>query len=303
MVRFFLFLLYINDIQNSSLAPQFLLFADDTALLYTAPSLHELQLAINTSLPDIATWLNSNRLTLNINKSTYQLFALSNALPDIHIHLNGMPLSRSKSAKYLGVTIDEDLKWRSHIKHVENVISRNAGLIRRAQYMLDSRYLLLLYNALVLPFLNYCLQIWGSTYVSNLSRLITSQKKIIRIIDHAGYLDHTSPIFKKYNVLKLLDLVKISQINVMHNFLTNSLPPTLALNFATCRQSAHRVVRAPQHFVVPFAPTNYRKFSLYVAAPDAWNKVIASRIPNPEDVPLSKPSFKKVSKKIFIDRY
>ena len=92
-----------------------------------------------------------------------------------------------------------------HINKVESIICRNIGLIRRAQYMLDSRCLLLLYNALVLPFLNYCLQIWGNSYTTNLYNLIIAPKKILRIIDHAGYRDHTSPIFKKYQVLKFTD--------------------------------------------------------------------------------------------------
>ena len=298
-----LFLLYINDIQNSSSTPQFLLFADDTALLYKAPSINELQTSINTSLPDIATWLTSNRLTLNIQKSTYQLFAISNSIPDIHIHINDIPLSRSKATKYLGVTIDEDLKWKCHIKHVENTISRNIGLIRRAQHILDTKYLLLLYNALVLPFLNYCLQIWGNSYTSNLSNLVTAQKKIIRIVDHAGSRAHTSPIFKKHKILKLMDLVKNCHLNIMHNYLTNALPPPIAKNFELYQRNDHRAVRVPQHFVVPFAPTNYRKFSMYVAAPDTWNKVISPNIPNISDIPLNKSFFKLVSKKIFLDRY
>lgn len=298
-----LFLLYINDIQNSSTTPQFLLFADDTALLYMAPSINELQTSINTSLPDIATWLTSNRLTLNIQKSTYQLFAISNSIPDIHIHINDIPLSRSKSTKYLGVTIDEDLKWRCHIKHVENTKSRNIGLIRRAQHILDTRYLLLLYNALVLPFLNYCLQIWGNSYTSNLSNLVTAQKKIVRIVDHAESCAHTSPIFKRHKILKLMDLVKSCHINIMHNYLTNTLPPPIAKNFAFYQRNDHRAVRVPQHFVVPFASTNYRKFSIYVAAPDTWNKVISPNITNISDIPLNKSFFKRVCKKIFLDRY
>ena len=195
------------------------------------------------------------------------------------------------------------LKWKSHIRNVENTISRHIGLIRRAEYLLDSRCLLLLYNAFVLPFLNYCVQIWGSTYDTNFLNLITAQKKAIRIVDHAGWRDHTSPIFKKYNVLKFLDLVKISQINVMHNFLRNTLPENVANHFAIYQGDGHRVTRVHQHFTVPFAPTNYRKFSIYVAAPNTWNKIIAAQIPNINDIPLSKSFFKKVSKKIFIDHY
>ena len=169
--------------------------------------------------------------------------------------------------------------------------------------MLDSNYLLLLYNALILPFLNYCLQVWGNSYPSNLLRLVTLQKKIVRIIDHAAFLEHTSPLFKKHKILKVHDLVKISLINVMHNFLTNTLPPVLASNFSTHHLHRQRSTRVSQHFKVPFAATNYRKFSLFVAAPNAWNKVITCKIPKLEDVPRGKPFFKKVSKKIFIDEY
>ena len=298
-----LFLLYINDIHRSSSAPKFLLYADDTALLFTAPTLEKLQDVINNSLPNIATWLSSNRLTLNVNKSTYQLFSIKNRLPDIRISIGGSLLSRSQSFKYLGVTIDENLKWCTHIKNVENTISRNIGLIGRSQYMLDSDHIILLYNALVLPFLNYCVQVWANTYPSNMTKLIILQKKIIRIIAHAHHRDHTNPIFKKFKILKFPDLVEVSLLKVMHAFLTGSLPSVMRSYFTTYPQSEQRSVRSPQHFQVPFAPTNYRKHSLFVSAPAAWNKSIASNLPNIEDVPRSKPFFNKVVKKIFTDKY
>ena len=153
--------------------------------------------------------------------------------------------------------------------------------------MLDSNYLLLLYNALILPFLNYCLQIWGSTYPSNTSKLVILQKRIVRIIDHAHHRDHTNPLFKKYSILKFHDLVKFSLINIMHS-LTGTLPSAIADYFTACPQNDLRSVRSPQHFQVPFAPTNYRKYSLYIQAPAVWNEIIASNLPNLEDVPRSK---------------
>lgn len=298
-----LFLIYINDIQNCCPSPQYFLFADDTALLYTAETPDQLQTTINNSLPKVATWLNCNRLTLNVKKSTYQLFSITSFLPDINIHINNNKINRSTSAKYLGVTIDEGLKWDNHIRQVENTLSRNIGLIRRAQYILDSCHLLLLYNAFILPFLTYCLQVWGSTYPSKLSRLTILQKKIIRIIDSADHRAHTSPIFKKYKVLKVSDLVKYVHICLLHNFLTNRLPPIVASRFTICQPNILRAVRTTQHFIVPFAPTNYRKFSLYIAAPATWNKNIANCIPDINDIPLNKSFFKKVVKKLFTDRY
>ena len=161
----------------------------------------------------------------------------------------------------------------------------------------------MLYNALILPFLNYCVQVWGNTYPSNILRLVTLQKRIVRIIDHAHYREHTNPLFKKYKILKIHDLIEISLIKVMYSFITGILPPVIASYFSSCPRNDQRSVRSPQHFQVPFAPTNYRKFSLFVTAPAVWNKVIASRIPELEDVPGTKPFFNKVAKKIFTDRY
>ena len=111
------------------------------------------------------------------------------------------------------------------------------------------------------------------------------------------------PFSKKHKILKLMDLVKSCHINIMHNYLTNTLPPPIAKNFAFYQRNDHRAVRVPQHFVVPFASTNYRKFSIYVAAPDTWNKVTSSNITNVSDIPLNKSFFKRVCKKIFLDRY
>ena len=48
--------------------------------------------------------------------------------------------------------------------------------------------------------------------MSAFSKLIKLQKNIFRVIDQAGYMDHSGPIFKKYNTLKFPDLMKSSQI-------------------------------------------------------------------------------------------
>ena len=57
---------------------------------------------------------------MNVKKSTYQLFSIKSPLPDININIGSSVLSRGKSFKYLGITIDENLKWSSLIKHVES---------------------------------------------------------------------------------------------------------------------------------------------------------------------------------------
>ena len=69
-----LFLIYINDIYNSSKKLSFYLFADDTNLLYADKDLKSLESVINIELQKVCNWLNANKLTLNTKKSNFVIF-------------------------------------------------------------------------------------------------------------------------------------------------------------------------------------------------------------------------------------
>lgn len=69
-----LFLLYINDFQNSSNVLDFHLFADDSNLFYSNKSLSDLEAKINIELQSVYNWLCANKLSLNIEKSNFVKF-------------------------------------------------------------------------------------------------------------------------------------------------------------------------------------------------------------------------------------
>ena len=53
----------------------------------------------------------------------------------------------------------------------------------------------------------YCIEIWGNTNYTLLNPIIKIQKKAIRAISFAHYLDATSPLFKSLNILNFKKLV------------------------------------------------------------------------------------------------
>ena len=71
-----------------------------------------------------------------------------------------------------------------------------------------------LYYSSVYPYLHYCASVWGSTYQSNLKRLITLQKRVIRIISKSTFDAHTNPIFENLNILKFENLIKLQLAGV-----------------------------------------------------------------------------------------
>ena len=69
-----LFIIYINDLHNSSSMLTFLLFADDTNVFVSGKNHNELVININKELTNVDIWFRANKLSLNIEKANFMLF-------------------------------------------------------------------------------------------------------------------------------------------------------------------------------------------------------------------------------------
>ena len=117
---------------------------------------------------------------------------------------------------FLGVFVDTKLNFKEHINYITKKISKHAGILYRIKHCLPTKTRLTYYNSFVLPYLNYNVLHWGSTNDVHLRPLITIQKRIVRTIADADYLAHTTPLFRKFNILKLLDLYKFQAVVDTH---------------------------------------------------------------------------------------
>ena len=192
-----LFNLYLNDICNVSSILEFTLFADDTNIIYSHDSTTLLCNTLNTELEKLNAWFNLNKLSINLQKTNYTTFSTNNSDSTIQIAINGSNIEKVNSTKYLGVYIDHYLNWKDHIAYISSKLSKSTAVIHKTSHVLDTKTLTLLYNAIIFPYLNYCMEVWGNTYETNLYSLFIKQKKAIRIVCHAKYLDHTSRLFHK----------------------------------------------------------------------------------------------------------
>ena len=126
-------------------------------------------------------------------------------------------LSNTASTKFLGIQIDENLNFNQHIDCIASKISKLTGVLFRLNKFFPEKTLKMLYNALILPHLQYGLEVWYSCSETNRNRIFTLQKRTIRAIRSLQYRDHTNDHFKSLNLLKLEDLYKMNILIDFHH--------------------------------------------------------------------------------------
>ena len=83
-----LFIIYLNDMINSSHFFSFSIYADDTSLLASHNNFSHLVQTTNNELNNISNWFKVNKLSLNIYKMNYMSFKDKQnnfSYPDLHI--------------------------------------------------------------------------------------------------------------------------------------------------------------------------------------------------------------------------
>ena len=227
----FLFLVYMNDFDRSSNVFKFIFYADDTSLLaaLSSNSCHNesQESDINQELQNISTWLKTNRLSLNIQKTKFMVFHPKNkVIPNLKLTIDNISIERVKTFTLLGITIDERLSWKSHTEKISKKISKVVGVMTRLKNYIPYYILKTIYNSLILPHLLYGSILWGG----NSSYLHKLQKKAARTIVNAKYNAHTEPIFKYLHILKLPDIIKMQEYKFYYK-IVNGMVPTFFLSY------------------------------------------------------------------------
>ena len=93
------------------------------------------------------------------------------------IILSNNILQQAHYPKFLGIIIDDKLKWANHISYIKNKIAKGMGILLKARKVLKIQVLLQLYHSFVFPYLIYCSEVWGTASDIHIQPLIILQKK------------------------------------------------------------------------------------------------------------------------------
>ena len=202
-----LFLLYINDISNVSTF-NINLFADDSYLSLSDASVINLEKNVNAELGKIKMWLEHNKLSLNVKKTSFMVFTNRTYDHKFNIKFGSISLSQTSQVNYLGVILDEKMSWQQHIDKVQAKISSSVWAMSQVKNIVNKKALVAIYFGLVHSHLKYCISCWGGVCESKTAKLVTLQKRAIRSIFNVSMFTHSAPFFKRLLILNFHDMYR-----------------------------------------------------------------------------------------------
>ena len=273
-----LFLIYINDIVNSSPILSFILFADDTNILLSHKNLTELINVINCELSKVSSWFKCNKLSLNISKTNVMHFHTSRTNENLphNINIDSLPLEQKDHVKFLGITIDDHLTWNQHICNISSSIAKGIGILYKVKDLLLQQSLLMIYNTLILPYIHYCNIVWGNCSKTKLDHILLLQKKAVRICSKAKYLSHTNILFHRLKVLKVHDINYLQIAIFMFKYNKEMLPPVFNGFFSYNNNLHSYPTRTCNNIHLSNPKILLAHKSLRHHGPDIWNSLLDS---------------------------
>jgi hypothetical protein len=114
----------------------------------------------------------------------------------------------------LGVTVDEELKWKNHIDIVYGKLMKCVDILYKLRNKLPSVMLQTIYYAFVHPNILYGIEIYANTHFTYLEQLVKLNNKILRILQFKSLSTPIAELYLTYNTLQIVELHKIQLLTL-----------------------------------------------------------------------------------------
>jgi hypothetical protein len=207
-----LFSLYINDLKDLPTHSKLYKFADDLLMIFEIPcKCDDLKAEIQKIEHDISLITNYyyiNKLTLNIKKSQAIIIGTENK-DEISSALESLDVAVKIEMKYLGIIIDENLKFEQHYYSLTKKLNQTIGAVSSLRHKLMTRPLMNFYFAHFQSHLIYSMFLFARLPSKDIQHLQILQNRVLKMIHklpptfdtHRIYLEHAK------NVLPVMGLL------------------------------------------------------------------------------------------------
>ena len=271
-----LFLVYINDLPNCLAHAEPRMYADDTHLTFASNNMKDIEFYLNQDLANVNQWLIANKLTLNQSKTEFMLIGSRQRLRTFqsapNLTINGTPIKQVSQDKSLGVYVDENLSWTTHINEITKKIASGIGALKRVRPFVPVNTLMTIFNSLVQPHFNYCCEVWDSCCKTLAVKLQKLQNRAARVLTFSGYDAGADPLIEILGWQKLESQRSFHKAVMVYKSL-NGLAPEYMRSMFIYRDTVYSLRDAEEKLNIPKPRTNYLKNSFSYTGAVLWNSL------------------------------
>ena len=295
-----LFTLYINDLKFLAENNEINLFADDTCIFTSAKDYNELKTKCNELLITTQDWLRSNSLTLNVKKTHFVDFSTNKVRQEpFSIKIGDIAIEEATITKYLGMTLQNDLKWDKHIQNIIKAINSKIPLLYQLRNIIPNSKKIVIFNSLIMPTIIYGIEIYAKNSNSWTKLLQKNQNRLLKIFLHMETRMNTNFLHRSNKVLKIADLNKLRTILIAHKVIFYPEEKNISHSEIALAQNDNYNVQLRNRNNLRVTANSYRKHNKIIEnAAIAWND-----IPNTLKEVRKRKEIKLALKDYFIANY
>ena len=179
---------------------------------------------------------------MDIEKTVCLLFRKQGQSKEITIKVDNITIQNTNETKFLGIWLDEHLKWTTHIQKLILKLTRNTNLLKYNQNLMPTITKKLVYHSHVASHIQYGLLLWGNNATeSQLNKLQKIQNKSLKYL-----LPKENPITagQKLNILNIRDMLKLVNLKFGYKLANKLLPPRI---ITICQEYNKKQTLLPKH--------------------------------------------------------
>ena len=157
--------------------------------------------------------------------------------------ISGEQIEQKPSVKYLWVHIDNNLKWKDHIKAVASKVTRAISMIRHSKKFLPKHTLKMLYQGLVEPHFKFCCSVWGACGITTRCILEKLHNRAIRIITDSPYDAPTKQILRQLRLPSIAEMICQESAGMVYKAINGQAPAYLSSLFNRLSAVTNRMLR------------------------------------------------------------
>ena len=195
----------------------------------------------------------------------------SNPPSHLNITLNDSIIERVQNYKFLGMTINENLNWKSHMLELHSKIQRNLGIVRKIARFLNRNSLFQLYHSLIMSHIRNGIIVWYHGNVALKKKIQACANKFLRLIFFLKPRDSVRQLMKENKLLSVNQIYNIELAKIMQKHTLGSLPES----FTPIFKDQTRLTQMQSRSAINIIPASTRfikcEQAIRCTGPKAWN--------------------------------